>query len=137
MNIKALWEKAVEFHGHTCPGLAMGVVVSKIVLEELGDRAKRRELVAIVENVSCPVDGIQALLGCTFGKKNLIHKDTGKPVYTFYNRQTRRAIRVSKKQDALYRKPEQPKERQDQIDTILKRGRDLFNVQEITISPPD
>jgi len=137
LDIKALWEKAVEFHGHTCPGLAMGVVVSKIVLEELGNRAKSRELVAIVENVSCTVDGIQALLGCTFGKKNLIHKDSGKPVFTFYNRQTKRAIRVSRRQDALYRNPEIPKERQDQIDTILKSGRDLFTVQEVTISLPD
>jgi formylmethanofuran dehydrogenase subunit E len=136
-DVKALWEKAVEFHGHSCPGLAMGVVVSNIVLEELGNRVKRNDLVAIVETVSCPVDGIQALLGCTFRKKNLIHKDSGKLVFTFYNRQTKRAIRISRNENAVRRDPKLPKDRQDQIDTILQRGRDLFTVEEVNVSPSD
>jgi hypothetical protein len=34
MTTTALWDKAVAFHGHECPGIAMGVVVSQIVYEQ-------------------------------------------------------------------------------------------------------
>jgi formylmethanofuran dehydrogenase subunit E len=39
-----------------------------------------------VENNSCSVDAIQEILGCTFGKGNLIYKDRGKQVFTIYSR---------------------------------------------------
>jgi formylmethanofuran dehydrogenase subunit E len=53
------------------------------------------EVVAVVENNSCAVDAIQVLLGCTFGKGNLIFKDWGKQVFTFIDRKMSRAVRVS------------------------------------------
>lgn len=34
----------------------------------------------------CGVDAIQFLLGCTFGKGNLMHKDYGKMAFSFYHR---------------------------------------------------
>ena len=33
---KELWEKAVAFHGHACPGLALGVRLCEFVQQELG-----------------------------------------------------------------------------------------------------
>lgn len=80
------FEKAAAFHGHICPGLALGVRVSDYALRELGQRSSDEELVAVVENDSCAVDAVQALTGCTFGKGNLIFKDYGKHVYTFIKR---------------------------------------------------
>ena len=53
------------------------------------------EFLAIVENDSCSVDAIQVVTGCTFGKGNLIFKDHGKHVYTFINRDTGEALRLS------------------------------------------
>ncbi len=53
------------------------------------------EIVAVVENDSCAVDAVQVLTGCTFGKGNLLFKDHGKQVYTFINRNTNDAVRVS------------------------------------------
>ena len=53
------------------------------------------ELIAIVENDSCSVDAIQVVTGCTFGKGNLFFKDYGKHVYTFINRETGDALRIS------------------------------------------
>ncbi len=50
---------------------------------------------ALVENDSCAVDAVQALLGCTFGKGNLIFRDWGKQVFTFIDRKTHRGVRVS------------------------------------------
>jgi formylmethanofuran dehydrogenase subunit E len=86
----------IQFHGHLCPGLALGYRVAKAALRELGaDRPQDEELVAIVENDSCAADAIQFITGCTFGKGNLIFHDFGKHVYTFYNRRTGKGIRIS------------------------------------------
>jgi len=87
---------AIQFHGHLCPGLALGYRVAKAALRELGaDRPQDEEIVAIVENDSCAADAIQFITGCTFGKGNLIFHDFGKHVYTFYNRRTGKGIRIS------------------------------------------
>ena len=88
-------ERVTAFHGHTCPGLAYGYRVARAALEALGPRARDEELVAVVENDSCAVDAIQVLIGCTFGKGNLVFRDHGKQVYTFYNRETGRGVRIS------------------------------------------
>jgi formylmethanofuran dehydrogenase subunit E len=87
---------AIQFHGHLCPGLALGFRVAKAALLALGaDRPRDEELVAIVENDSCAVDAVQFITGCTFGKGNLIFRDYGKHVYTFYNRRTGQGVRIS------------------------------------------
>lgn len=86
----------VRFHGHLCPGLALGYAAAKAGAGQLGVGASEdEEVVAIVENDSCAVDAVQLLLGCTFGKGNLIFRDWGKQVYTFIDRRTGRAVRVS------------------------------------------
>ena len=88
--------EAIQFHGHLCPGLALGYRVAKAALRELGaDRPRDEELVAVVENDSCAADAIQFVTGCTFGKGNLIFRDYGKHVYTFYNRKTAKGIRIA------------------------------------------
>jgi len=87
---------AIQFHGHLCPGLALGFRVAKAALRELQtDRPADEELVAVVENDSCAVDAIQFVTGCTFGKGNLVFRDYGKHVYTFYNRRTGKGVRIS------------------------------------------
>jgi formylmethanofuran dehydrogenase subunit E len=88
-------DEVKEFHGHICPGLAIGYRVSLFALRELGERAEDEELVAVVENDSCAVDAVQAMTGCTFGKGNLIFRDYGKQVYTFIKRPSGEALRVS------------------------------------------
>jgi formylmethanofuran dehydrogenase subunit E len=85
-----------RFHGHVCPGLAIGFAAVKAGAEALGlGAAADEEIVAIVENDSCAVDAVQVLLGCTFGKGNLVFRDWGKQVFTFFDRRSGRAVRVS------------------------------------------
>jgi len=86
--------RVVQFHGHICPGLAYGFRVAKAAMRELRDRSSDEEIVAVVENDSCAVDAVQVITGCTFGKGNLIFRDTGKQVYTFLNRNTERGVRI-------------------------------------------
>lgn len=86
-------EQAVEFHGHWCPGLAIGLRASEYVLKQLG-RAEDEEIVAVVETDMCGVDAIQVLTGCTFGKGNLLLRDHGKMAFSFFRRPDGDGVRL-------------------------------------------
>ena len=89
------YEEIVQFHGHECPGLAIGYRMARAAMDKLESmRAADEELVAIVENDACGVDALQCVTGCTFGKGNLLFRDYGKQVYTIYSRSTRTGVRV-------------------------------------------
>jgi formylmethanofuran dehydrogenase subunit E len=90
---KELIDKTIAFHGHSCPGLAIGIRAAELALKEIG-KAPDEEIVAVVETDMCGVDAIQYLTGCTYGKGNLIHKDYGKNAFTFYRRRDNRALRL-------------------------------------------
>jgi formylmethanofuran dehydrogenase subunit E len=93
-------EGVKRFHGHWCPGLAMGIRVAELALREIGPHAGDEEVVAIVETDNCAVDAIQYFTGCTFGKGNLIHRDYGKNAFTFIRRSDGKAIRIAARPDA-------------------------------------
>ncbi len=99
-------ERIIEFHGHMCAGLAMGIRAAEVALREIGPHSSDEEVVAIVETNMCAVDAIQYLTGCTFGKGNLIHLDYGKNAYTFIRRSDGRALRIAARPDALSWDPE-------------------------------
>jgi formylmethanofuran dehydrogenase subunit E len=88
-------EGARRFHGHSCPGLAIGIRAAEVALWEIGPHSEDEEIVAVVETDMCAVDAIQYLTGCTFGKGNLIHLDYGKSVFTFIRRSDGKAIRIA------------------------------------------
>jgi formylmethanofuran dehydrogenase subunit E len=89
------YAEIIKFHGHDCPGLAMGYRMAVAAMERLESiRAADEELVAVVENDACGVDALQCVTGCTFGKGNLLFRDYGKQVYTVYARSTRQGVRV-------------------------------------------
>lgn len=96
------YEQLIAFHGHSCPGLAMGYRMTRAAMDFLHQyRAEDEELVAITENNACGVDALQYLSGCTFGKGNLIFKDYGKQVYTLYSRKTGQGVRVALNREAV------------------------------------
>lgn len=98
---KTPWEKVIEFHGHTCPGVAYGYRAALEALARMEiDPAEDEEMVAIVETDNCGVDAIQVMTGCTFGKGNLIFKDYGKNVFTFLVRGKEEGLRFSLKYGA-------------------------------------
>ncbi len=106
--------KTVEFHGHTCPGLWIGIRASEICLEKLGANSNENPLVCVTETDMCGVDAIQVLTGCTFGKGNLIHRDFGKNVFSFFNRRSGDdALRVAVRTDFLANESD----KREQIDT--------------------
>ncbi len=96
---KKLWERAVQFHGHECPGLAIGFKACEAAKEKMGIVfSKDEEIVCITENDACGVDAVQVLTGCTLGKGNLIYRDTGKMAFTFYSRHRNVGLRMMLKQ---------------------------------------
>ena len=90
------FEEVTQFHGHVCPGSAIGYRAAEAGMKELSqERAPDEEIVAMVENDSCAVDAIQVITGCTLGKGNLIFLDHGKQAYTFIPRKNGEGVRVS------------------------------------------
>lgn len=107
------FSEVTKFHGHVCPGTAIGYHAGEIAIRELrSNRAVDEEFLAVVENDSCSVDAIQVVTGCTMGKGNLIFKDHGKHVYTFVNRDTGKSLRISLKKAVDEMDPEFSKIRQ-------------------------
>lgn len=98
------WDCVAAFHGHKCPGLAIGFKACEGALGELGLNASEwpsadEELVCVTENDACGVDAVQALLSCTYGKGNLIPRLRGKMAFSFFVRGTDCAVRLCLKAD--------------------------------------
>jgi formylmethanofuran dehydrogenase subunit E len=90
------FKRCEEFHGHVCPGLAIGFRAAQTAIKRLEEnRAKDEEVVSIVENDACYADAVQVLTGCTFGKGNFIYRDNGKMVMTLFSRNTAKGVRVA------------------------------------------
>lgn len=65
------WRARVRFHGHSCPGLAIGCRAAEFAMDGLGismERAKYEELVCVTENDACGVDAIQRACGSRSAK---------------------------------------------------------------------
>jgi len=86
-------DAAIAFHGHSCPGLAIGIRAAELALREL-ENPRDTEIVAVVETDMCGVDAIQFLTGATMGKGNLIHRDHGKMAFSFFRRATGNGFRA-------------------------------------------
>lgn len=91
---KNLWNKCVEFHGHQCPGLAIGYKVCEAAKISMGVTfSYDEEIVCVTENDACGVDAVQVITGCSMGKGNLLYKGTGKQAFTFFKRKTGESAR--------------------------------------------
>lgn len=115
------WQRCTDFHGHVCPGLAIGYKAVQIAFGELEDLAEKAGqggagIAAIVQTDACGVDAVQMLTRCTFGKGNLLFQDHGKQVFTFVRRSDGRGVRVALKYGVL----EQAKDRQELVRNIVE-----------------
>jgi len=96
------YSEAADFHGHSCPGLALGYRAAQYAMDALrAGRSDDEELVCIAENDACGVDAIQVVAGCSVGKGNLILRDIGKHAYTFIDRKYNRAIRLAQRPEPV------------------------------------
>lgn len=110
--------RAIRFHGHICPGLALGIRAAEAALRELNSRDRDEELVAVIESDFCGVDAVQAILGCTFGKGNLVFQNHGKKVFTVFARQIGKSVRIA----ARPKPPAPPDPEREQLQQKRRQG---------------
>lgn len=129
---KQLWEKCLEFHGHSCPGLAIGFKASEAAAKILNvSYSKDEEIVCVTENDACGVDAIQVILGCSVGKGNLIFRNRGKQAYSFFNRKTGESVRLVLKEMG-------DMERETRKEFLLNNAiEDLFEIKKPTYTVPE
>ncbi|MGC8866004.1 MAG: FmdE family protein [Bacteroidales bacterium] len=107
INPKDWLEFGQKFHGHKCPAMPMGLRVGAAAMNALGvERAKDGQLIALVDLgddhcATCYADGLQVILGATFGKGNINKTHKGKWAVTVIDKATGRAVRVTPKAEAM------------------------------------
>lgn len=101
--LKDFLDLALEFHGHKCPAMPMGLRAGLAAMKALGvERAKDKELVVESETgeghaAGCFLDGIMVATGATYGKGNIKKLFYNKMAFTLVDARTGRAVRVSLK----------------------------------------
>ena len=124
-------EETIAFHGHNCPGLTIGIRAAELAMERL-DLHNTPNSLCVTETDMCGVDAIQFLVGCSFGKGNLVHRDYGKSAFTFFNRDTGKGFRAVFRD--MGRKDGVDKETRIRmlLDADLE---DLFDIRDIAAPP--
>ncbi len=95
------------FHGHKCPAMPLGLKVGAAAMNALGvERAKDGQILAFVDLgedhcATCYADGLQVIMGTTFGKGNLKKTHKGKWAVTLVDKETGKAVRVTPKAEAM------------------------------------
>ena len=96
-----------KFHGHKCPAMPMGLRVGAAAMNKLGiERAKDSQIIALVDLgddhcATCYADGLQAIMGTTFGKGNIQKTHKGKWAVTVIDKKAGKAVRVTPKAEVM------------------------------------
>ena len=100
-DYEVLLNKAKDLHGEACPGVIIGTRMSIAAMKELNmDPLKPNEnLMVTVETDRCMPDAIQAITGCTVGRRTLKCRDYGKFVATFVDVTNGETVRISARDD--------------------------------------
>ncbi|MGB4701638.1 MAG: FmdE family protein, partial [Syntrophomonadaceae bacterium] len=90
------WEATVKFHGHICPGVAVGHRACWYArkLLNLTSPSLAPEYVVVAENDLCGLDAVQVNTGCTVGNDGLIINLQGKQAFSFINKKTGLGVRI-------------------------------------------
>lgn len=134
-SLTTLLEKAKQFHGDICPGIATGTRMTIGALRELGmdPHEYNRDLIVYAEIDRCATDAIQAITGCSLGHRTLKHVNYGKFAATFIDARTGKAVRVA----SLPKKPDQPKDMNELRQMILNAPEEeIFRLEHVTVQIP-
>jgi formylmethanofuran dehydrogenase subunit E len=101
-SLEQLLNESTAIHGHHCAGQVLGVRMAMLGCREVGiDEPKGcKKLLVYVEMDRCATDAVQAVTGCSLGKRTLKFLDYGKMAATFVNSVTGKAVRVVAKDSA-------------------------------------
>jgi formylmethanofuran dehydrogenase subunit E len=93
-------QKAGDYHGHVCAGIALGTKMTLAAMKALGMNPgiKNKNLIVYAEIDRCMTDAVQVITGCSLGHRSLKYIDYGKFAATFINLDTGKALRASIKE---------------------------------------
>lgn len=93
MLVNMAVKRVVDFHGHLCPELVIGMKACEYAQELLFPESEPKGRLSVVaENRSSALDALQVLLGVTVGNECLQIVDIGKHNYTFISREPSRCL---------------------------------------------
>ena len=130
----SLWEKAAEFHGHKCPGLAIGYKVSLLALKhlEIKDDINDEDIVCIAETDACGVDAVQVILKATVGTGAMRIMYTGKQAFNIFNRKN------GKKARFVLNDMQNFNSKEERMEYILSADEEkLFTIKEVKMDFPE
>ena len=138
-SFEELLQESSSIHGHHCAGQVLGVRMAMVGCREVEiDEPKGcKKLIVYVEMDRCATDAVQAVTGCSLGKRTLKFLDYGKMAATFVNAETKQAVRVLAKDDAralvtLYAPDAaNPREAQKQAYRVMPEET-LFSIQPVS-----
>ena len=126
--------KAKAFHGEICGGIAIGTKLAMYGMELMGMELNQRHknLIVFLEIDRCMSDAVQAVTGCTMGKRSLKQMYYGKFAVTFYNMDNGEAIRVA---DADANKGDKKRETKEEMIQRFREtpAEELFSVQKVHV----
>ncbi len=131
-DIHEIYKEAGRLHGHYCPGLASGVRAGLTAAEILNvNPEENQHLWCIYEKPACFADGVQWTFNTSVGKGNLIYHPTGKAVFSFYDGDSGKSVRLSLKNLGLNMS------RDEQTEYILNApAEELFDIGETRLPCP-
>ncbi len=100
-QVRKLFEMGMQFHGHKCPAMPLGLRAGLAAMEVLGvERSQDKELFIRAETgkghaASCFLDGLMVATGCTYGKGNIEKLYYYKMAFTLVDIKSGRSVRVS------------------------------------------
>jgi len=107
INPQEWLEFGQKFHGHKCPAMPMGLRVGAAAMNALGvERANDGQLIAFVDLgddhcATCFADGLQVIMGTTFGKGNIKKTHKGKWAVIVVDKASGKAVRVTPRAEAM------------------------------------
>jgi formylmethanofuran dehydrogenase subunit E len=140
LSFDELLKESSAIHGHHCAGQILGVRMAMVGCREVGIEEPKgcKKLIVYAEIDRCATDAVQAVTGCSLGKRTLKFLDYGKMAVTFVNTETQRAVRVLAKDDARNLVPlyvqdgANPRDAQKQAYRIMPEDT-LFTVKPVAV----
>lgn len=144
-TFEELLEYSTSVHGHICAGQVIGVRMCMLALSLIGiDDPKgvdRKKVYTVVEIDRCATDAIQAVTGCSLGKRSMKFLDHGVMAATFCNLDTGKSVRITALEEA---REHASKYRSDIINKYQRQleaykvmpQEELFKVENVTLDIP-
>ena len=119
---KTPWENVIDFHGHTCPEIALGYRVAQIAKRELGIHPGPEPSISVTAYThSCALDAFQIINRATYGRGNLFVDEKNLHVYQFQHVDKLEKLQISVRADIL----EQLVASDEQLSKREKQNRNL------------